>query len=804
MFKSDSKSKLSTISNEELQQLAELLTRLLKEYRNDLTQVDKQLSHFSNRRIEHPDISSNATSFRRYIADIATYLKTQGLSLITPYPDDWIEKYRTKPGKKEGDLQGRNLLKKNWLKGYLLDLMDCFFEVKQTESSQLELKKPQPYCTFNVYFWHWLRRTKREKELLGQVMEGNLTIIGNWITARFSYQTPDGRAIAYEGPIELRNETISGTHGATENHRTYYLSLSETTDRPGEADKLMVVFTVQNNHADNTVLTGTFTSADLAQGYPAMGRIFLIADELLKLPEDALPEKQQEVQSLISFARTYVAYQTRLLRPSSFATLDEIPGFLLWRESVALFSQPLHGYFFKAIQRDDPADAERDMVHFMLKVNAVVNSDQPSQAIIEYDNPQTNPTNKGYLQVEATEGHGRRVFRGEFDFMPEQNRFRFQILFAKSPDSEWYFGAIMGQNRNRQKLLLGRFALRKDPLDSKWLASDKIGELLQYDRALANFLLEVSQHIPTETLPLYQHIGWPHLPRPHHTPEELHFARELAGDYICFALIRKNHRNDNYRIAGYPLKIHPDGRLIMKFEKRKKPDESEYTIEYYGRAFNNTGTDRLFLYFDSRREGNDKKTFHLSMYFKVQPSSSITTAFGVSSRFAHTEDMPEARMEVLVSLKDIDLEKIKLKEYDIYREYDPFLEKDLTDLKEIEPGLPFYLAGRLNRLVLPNSKLRPNREIPTRQDPFRTLHIKAALYEIMNRYGKVSDCISLLKESYRHGYGTEKNDIRELQNKINDESFRIFFNKRKPAEQKEIRDELAALWGVTIELLPAK
>lgn len=804
MFKSDSESNLSTISNEELQQLAEVLTLLLKEYGNNLSQVDKQLSHLSNRRIESPDISSNATSFRRYIADIATYLKTQNASFIAPYPSSWIEKYRTKPGKKEGDVQGRNLLKKTWLKGYLLDLIECFFQVNQLEGGKLEfkLKKPEPYCTFNVYFWHWLRRTKREKELLGQVMEGGLTIIGNWVSARFSYQTPEGKAIAYEGSIELRNETISGTHGATENHRTYYLSLSETTDKLGEADKLMVVLTVQNKHSDNTILTGTFASADLAQGYPAMGRIFLIADELLKLSENGEPEKQQEAHSLISFARTYVAYQTRLLRPSSFASLDEIPGFLLWQESMSLFSQPLHGYFFKAIQRNDPADAERDMVHFMLKVDTSVNADQPSQAIIEYDNPQTNPTNKGYLQVEATEGHGRKVYRGEFDFMPEQNRFRFQILFAKSPDSDWYFGAIMGQNRNRQNLLLGRFALRKDPLDSKWLASDKIGELLQYDRALANFLLEVSQHIPTETLPLYQHIGWPHLPRPHHTPEELHFARELAGDYICFALIRKNHRNDDYRIAGYPLKIQPDGRLVMKFEKRKKPDESEYTIEYYGRAFNNTGADRLFLYFDSRREGNDKRTFHLSMYFKVQPSSSINTAFGVSSRFAHTEDMPDARMEVLVSLKDIDPEK--LKEYDIYREYDPFVDKDLADLNEIAPGLPFYLAGRLNRLILPNSKLRPNREIPARQDSFRTLHLKAALYEIINRHSKVSDCISLLKESYRHGYGTEKNDIRELQNKINDELFRTFFSKRKPADQKEIRDELEALWGVSIEPLPAK
>jgi hypothetical protein len=317
---------------------------------------------------------------------------------------------------------------------------------------------------------------------------------------------------------------------------------------------------------------------------------------------------------------------------------------------------------------------------------------------------------------------------------------------------------------------------------------------MQHDRSLANFLLEINQHIPTETLPLYQQIGWPHLPRPHQTPEEMNFTGEMEGEYLCFALIRENQETDKYKIAAYPLKIYPDGRLVMKFEKRKKHDGTEYIVEYYGRAFNNTGASRLFLYFDMRREQVEKKTFHLSMYFNVKPSNQIRTAYGVSNRFVHTEDMPEARMEVLIRLVDTSFENAK------YRTYDPFLPEDRQKLNLLAPNLTEFLGGRSNRLILPNSKLQPNRAIPHRQDRFRTLHIQAALYEMATESDDATDCIDLLQEAYRHGFGSVAADKKYLRKELAKDLLKTALSRWKESERTKIATELQSLWGLSLDV----
>lgn len=540
-----------------------------------------------------------------------------------------------------------------------------------------------------------------------------------------------------------------------------------------------------------------------------MGRAMLIEHESPVATNDgdslSITLRQND-EELAAFARHYVSYQTAMVQieKGSFDLPHRIPGFQAWQTLRKLFEEPLHGYFFKT------AASTRDqrLIHFTLTVDAPSSNGQSYPAVIKYHDREHTQDNIGYVSVEKPNRFDPAlIYRGGFDYMPDQHRFRFNIQFTKdnSPESDWYLGTIMGLNDSRKQLLLGRFVLRKKPLDPKWLEADQLGELFQFDEPLAEFLMGVDAQIPSETLIIYNKLGWPHLPIP---KQGVSFKSVLEGEYNCYALVRQRSGGKKYQIACYPLKIYADGRLQMKYQKEE--NGTKHPITYHGRAFHNEEVSRLFLYFDKREEDKKNKPMHLSIYFDIQPSSKIIRAFGISNRFVHTEKVPESRMEVMIAMRDGETyDKADYKAYDLLDE----AQKSLIDQKE--PNLRAYITGRINRILLPNSDLKANYDDPflPRKEPFRRLHIRAALHEIehgqymydaeKNKFIRkdqegiekaVSDIIYLLQESCLHGLGSGPKDKEFLKAELDRPAIKTAINDFAATEQTKIVDELNKLW----------
>ncbi len=809
-----------TISKEDLREFADLLMLIRERYKSHYDWiVEASLSRLDKPKNTHPAFSLKAAN--NYIADIDIYLRKEKWELITP--NDKTDKYKTKPSEKKknkdsGDIDTRPIYQKLWIRDHLADLKECFtvFGKKTNEGRAVLKELNDDERIYTVYFWQWTKYDDQNRELEGVVREGKLTIWGNWLIARFSTEE-DGKMLDYEADITLRRY---------KEYKTYYIPLrvtkADSYDHPllanedqqpsstetkngnqdltidekggkrkrkvksqvANANELFVVLSVWNHNSDS-VLTGTFAGSDIDHGYPAMGKIFLVRDTVIEEASHALVpdiDKHSDpdataltipngVSDIASFGRNYVTYQTTLLRYSSVESLDKIPHFGAWREAKKLFEQPLHGYFLKT---ESSAKESFRFVHFTLTVDLQSVTPSSCQAIITYQGLTKDTSDRGYITIEEP-SEGSVVFRGEFDYRRQLNRFRYTIMFTKARQGDsWYFGSIEGLNRKFDTLLTGRFALRSDPLDNYSLEIDQLEKLLQDQPVLADFLLEINQEIPTSTIQLYNRLHWPFLPNPKHTGNPFQFDEVLHGEFGCYALVREKIANTKpvqYRfvVARYPLKIEEDGRAEMKFETPKNRKGISATVKYYGRAFHNSNPPNLFLYFDTRVEGQKREWLHLSMYFGIKTNNPISKAFGVSNRFVHTENFPEARVEVLIPLPDA-LPDDKKSPYDKtdYKTYDPFNQAEINELNEQSAGLGTYLAGRANRILILSSHLHPNDKeaIPTRRDSFRRLHIRAALYEIQ-RKNPPEESLTLLDDAFLHGFGSGSSDRTYLISELN-------------------------------------
>ncbi|MEZ0541411.1 hypothetical protein [Fibrella arboris] len=687
--------------------------------------------------------------------------------------------------------------------------------------------KPKDETTLNetrrytAYFWHLIDHDEDTKDLTGRVVQGHLVILGDWQKATFSYVQPSHkpgpeRWRYYQSKVQKNDKYNEKITNLPTNYYLYFTETNAKGDPHDHPSRLMVVLAVDPAHDDRNVLYGTFAGADPKYGHPIHGRAFLIGDTYLRSGSEATKGAnalKQQRADLENFAHTQVAYQTRttLGIGSSFADPTKIHGLAAWKRHSHLFRKPLHGYFFQSVIDQERNIIKRNLVHFILTVDLSQPTGAKAPAIITYDNtalkaekttarqveineavvvdalgqaggtvsleddwPPANdslltsdeeadvaadegPVEQGYVAIESYTNPDFIAYRGLFNFSSDTQRFKLDMQFKRSttPDCSWYVGTISGLNRNRTQLLSGRFALRHDPLDREWLAADKLGTLLlQKEPTLGAYLLEVDQQVPSETLPLYTELGWPHLPRINKEAKELRFDEKLAGQYGCYAVVRLPTNPlrielEEYAIACYPIRIYEDGRFTIKCAGQ---------IELRGRAFSYV-PNRLYLYVDARPD--EPQPLHLDAAFHVQSKTPIMLAFGISNRFADPDVKPEARMEALVKLQGTTYHECP------YREYDPLNNDDYQLLENQASNLGKSLSGRVNRLIRPNSNLLPNMPIPanTRTEPFRRLHIRAALYEI--KYGVVNDknllnVKSLLTDAYLHGLGAGEGDVTYL------------------------------------------
>lgn len=335
--------------------------------------------------------------------------------------------------------------------------------------------------------------------------------------------------------------------------------------------------------------------------------------------------------------------------------------------------------------------------------------------------------------------------------------------------------------------------VRPTELEPEWLDASRLADLLfHHEPAMGAFLLETSQEMPTETLPLYRHLKWPHLPRINLPTNELAFNNCAAGEYGCYSMSRKLVGNKSeYNIAFYPVHISKDGYFKIKGGTRKNAEGKDIAIEYEGRAFSAENSSQLHLYVDQA----DSRThpFRAGFHFRIKAGDKITSAYGVSERLPQLDEPPQARFEALIALKgNLAYDNTN------FRLFDPFSPDDCTELDEQELNLSRFLAGRANRLILANRHLQPNRSIPDqiRQDTFRRLHIKAAFYEIEHGdYKDADNCIELFRDSYIHGFGLGVGDLDLLNTTFKAGSqVSTTIDRWNKDDKKKLLDEVKKLW----------
>ncbi len=285
-------------------------------------------------------------------------------------------------------------------------------------------------------------------------------------------------------------------------------------------------------------------------------------------------------------------------------------------------------------------------------------------------------------------------------------------------------GLYAGKSRRMDNITAGRIKLYKlpdnvsfDNIKPDTYAISKMAEKVGRERAteLERFFLGKEDNY-IEHIKLFREANW--LPDAQIDPE---YLEKITGNYYCYWL--STHDNE---IGSNPIRILPDGKVIMKSSQMKTP-QSNKTF-YYGTA-HIFSTSYLAIIFHKR---NDTNQYQSSIYY-IGESERLTFIQGVSTWISPENGELHAARQFLVRVEDdseAHFESLFSQSTPIPPPFaTPEKDSNFAKLNDDFRGLAKFLQGKEDNLIAVKNKIPQKNSDLKKDSNYGQILFGAACYE---------------------------------------------------------------------------